>query len=133
MKNSLAAALALCLGYGLFTPCLADDDTLEKVVDGSLVVTRLGGAGAGMVLGMPVAAARQTIKLYKSWTTAAADKVGGSDLGPACAAASLVTLPVSMVAGTALGIYYGGKNGIVEGFNAPFSPASFSLDENIED
>lgn len=133
MKKSLAAALSLCMMLGTLTPALADDDALEKVVDGSLMVTRLGGVGAGMVIGPPVATLRETVKAYKEMTPGLADKVGGSDNGPVMLVSSVFTIPASMILGTLKGIYYGGKNGMIEGFNAPFGPASFSLDDDIED
>lgn len=126
-RQDLAKALILCLTMSITSPAFAGDDSLNKVVDGSLLVTRVGGVGAGLVFGTPVAAVRSTYKTYIDMTEAAADKVGSKDLGPSCLLASLVTVPASLVIGTAKGIYLGGKNALTHGFNEPFSPASLSL------
>ena len=127
-----AVTLSLFMALGTVAPALAaDQDALDKVVDGSLIVTRLGGLGAGLVIGCPIAAVRETASTYRSWTDTAADKVGGKmggkDSGPACALVSLVTLPAAMVVGGAKGIYYGTKNSFTHGFNEPFTQDSFSL------
>ena len=126
-RRDLAKALILCLIIGMTTPVLAADDTLDKVVDGSLVITRLGGVGAALVLGTPVATMRLALKSYIDFTESAAEKIGGKDLGPACLVASIVTLPAGLAVGTVKGLYYGSKNAFTHGFNEPFSPASFSL------
>lgn len=127
-----AAALAVVAMIGSFsTPAKAEQDGLEMVTQGSLMVTRVGGIGAGLVVGTPVAVVRQTFKTYVDYTQAAADKVGekvgGKDNGPVCAVVSLVTLPASLVVGGAKGVYYGAKNGFVNGFDKPFHPDSYSL------
>ncbi|MCC7528018.1 MAG: hypothetical protein IT342_05820, partial [Candidatus Melainabacteria bacterium] len=85
MKNLKAFALSAVMAAGLVTPALASDDGVEKVVDGSLIVTRMGGLGAGMVIGCPVAVTRQVVKSYKDLTEKCADKVGGHEFGPSCA------------------------------------------------
>lgn len=133
MKRMELAALAALMSLGMVAPAMAaDDDALDKVVGGSLWVTRLGGAGAGTVLGTPVAAGRQMYKAYTDWTPALADKVGGKDFGPACGLVSLVTLPAAVVWGGVTGPYYGAKNGIVHGFNEPFTHQSFSLGDDYD-
>lgn len=120
------------------SPALAKDEdgALDKSVQGGLMVTRVGGVGAGLVVGTPVAVVRETITSYIGLTGAAADKVGGAvggkDNGPACAVVSLVTAPAALVVGGAKGLYYGGKNGMLHGFNEPFSPASFSISKEID-
>lgn len=135
MKNSkLALLLSLCTTVGMFAPAAfaGDSEPLDKVVDASLVPTRAAGAVCGVLVGMPVAALRQTYKNYVSMTTSMADKIGGHECGPSCAVASIGTIPASIVVGTALGIYHGGKNGI-NGFNQPFNPQSFSVTKDYEE
>lgn len=127
VKNLKAFALSAVMAAGLVTPALASDDGVEKVVDGSLIVTRMGGLGAGMVIGTPVAVTRQVVKSYKDMTEKAADKVGGHEFGPSCALVSLVTVPAALVYGGATGVFYGSKNAFVHGFNEPFHPDSFSV------
>ncbi|MBI4534206.1 MAG: hypothetical protein HY711_09715 [Candidatus Melainabacteria bacterium] len=130
-KIGLAQALCLLAALGSISPVLAKDEPLDMAVDGSLMVTRMGGVGTGLVLGPPVASVKCSVKCYKDWTPALADKVGGKlggkDSGPVVGLVSLVTLPASLACGTGQGIYYGTKNAFTHGFNEPFSPASFSL------
>lgn len=131
-RFKLGAALAIVATLGSFSmPAMAEEEPLEMVTQGSLMVTRVGGIGAGLVIGTPVAVVRETYKTYVSYTQSAADKVGekfgGKDNGPVCAMVSLVTLPASMVVGGAKGVYYGTKNGVTGGFQQPFHPDSFSL------
>lgn len=128
VKSSfLAAAASLAMVIGTIAPALADDTPLDKVVEGSLLVTRVAGVGSGVVLGTPVGVVRTVVKEYIGMTGAVADKVGGKDCGPCCLLVSVGTIPASLVWGGAKGVYYGGKNGIMHGFNEPFSPASFCL------
>jgi hypothetical protein len=125
------AALAVVAIAGFNAPAMAESDGLEMATQGSLMVTRVGGVGAGLVIGTPVAVTKQVSKTYVNYTQAAADKVGGKvggkDNGPACAVVSLVTLPAALVVGGAKGLYYGTKNGVKGGFNTPFHPDSYSL------
>jgi hypothetical protein len=132
-----AAALAVVATMSSFAmPAMAEDEPLDMVTQGSLMVTRVGGIGAGVVIGTPVAVVRESFKSYVSFTQAAADKVGGKlggkDNGPVCAVVSLATLPASLVVGGAKGVYYGTKNGVCTGFNQPFHPDSYSLG-NLEE
>ena len=136
MKTSkLGVALALMAVMGISGPVAmaADEEPLEQVTQASLMPTRLGGIGAGVLVGTPVAVVRQSVKNSIDFTGAAADKVGepigGRDNGPVCLVCSLVTVPVGIVAGTFQGVYYGVKNGVVGGFQTPFHPDSFSLGE----
>lgn len=135
-RIGLAQALCFFVAIGSMSPAVANDESLDKVVDGSLIVTRVGGVGTGLVLGPPVASVKCSVKCYKDWTPALADKVGGKcggkDCGPVVGLVSLVTLPASLMCGTGKGIYYGSKNAFTHGFNEPFSPASFSLSK-LED
>lgn len=134
-RSNVAAALSLLFAIANLAPALAadGDSALEKSVQGGLMVTRVGGVGAGVVLGTPAAVVRETVSTYISMTGALADKAGGKDCGPCCALVSLVTIPGALVVGGAKGLFYGGKNGIMHGFNEPFSPASFSIAKELED
>lgn len=129
MKSSkIAVALASLLAFGSLVPALADDDgALDKAVNSSLIVTRIGGLGAAMVVGMPVAVVRETTRSYRGLTNTAADKVGGKDFGPSCLLVSFVTLPASLIVGGAKGTYLGGRNAVKHGFNEPFTPDSFKV------
>lgn len=131
-RSKLAGALSLIMAAGIMAPALADDEGLTKAVDGSLFVTRLGGLGAGWVLGTPVSVVRHTAKSYVAMTNSAADKVGGHDFGPSVALVSLATFPAAVIIGGAKGIYGGTQNALVHGFNEPFHPDSFSLG-NLEE
>ncbi len=126
-KSRLASALSLVMLAGLLAPAFAADEPLDKAVDGGLIVTRMGGLGAGMVVGVPVAVTRQVVKSYKDLTVKVADKVGGHEFGPSCALVSFVTAPAALVYGGATGAFYGSKNAFVHGFNEPFHPDSFSV------
>ena len=129
--SNLAAALSLLLSAGIIAPAFAADEPLQKAVDGSVMVTRVGGVGAGMVVGTPVAIVKQTVKSYVHMTKGLADKMpGGHDCGPCCLVASVATIPACLVVGPATGTYYGVKNGMKVGFSNPFSPQSFSLTDN---
>ncbi len=133
-RSNLAVAFSLLLMAATLAPAMAKDENsaLDKSVQGGLMVTRVGGVGAGVVVGAPVAVVRETISSYKSMTETLADKVGGKDNGLSCALVSLVTVPGAMVVGSVKGMYYGSRNGIMHGFQEPFSPASFSISKDIE-
>lgn len=132
-SRKLGALVALMAVLGTAMPAMAEDEPLDMVTQGSLMVTRVGGMGAGLVLGTPVAVIRESVKTCIDFTGAAADKVGepvgGKDNGPVCLVCSLVTVPVGLVVGSVKGLYYGTKNGVVTGFNQPFHPDSFSFGE----
>lgn len=135
MKNLVAlVALSIALGITAGPVSAADSASsgLERAVDGSLIVTRVGGVGASLVLGTPVAIVRDTLHHYKTWTPDLADKVGGKDFGPSMGLVSLATVPASMVWGSVTGTFHGSKNAFEHGFNEPFSPKSFSLGSDYE-
>ncbi|MBY0549769.1 MAG: hypothetical protein K2W95_21030 [Candidatus Obscuribacterales bacterium] len=131
-RTELAAAVAaLVMSFGVVAPAMAaDGDALDNVVGASMWPVRISAVGAGTVVGTPVAAVRQTVKAYRDWTPALADKVGGKDFGPSCGLVSLVTLPAAVVWGGVTGPYYGTKNGFVHGFNEPFTHQSFSMGDD---
>jgi len=136
--KKLSALFALCMALTSFAPAMAEgDDNLQKVVDGSLIITRVGGTGSALVLGTPIAATRRIASRYLGFTQTAADKVGGKiggkDCGPVCAVVSVFTIPAAILVGSAEGVYYSGKNSFDHGFNEPFSPASFSVTEGYKE
>src|SRR5687768_14932902 len=105
------------MALGAYAPAFAADDGLQQAVDGSLMVTRVGGVGAGLVLGTPVAVVRETRKTYVDMTEKVADKVGDHSFGPSVLLASVVTIPASLVLGGLKGVYFGGKNAMTSGFS----------------
>jgi hypothetical protein len=127
-SSKISIALAALVAMGSVAPAFADDDTgLDKAANASLIVTRVGGVGAAMVVGMPIAVVRETTRSYRGLTNSAADKVGGKDFGPSCLLVSLVTLPAAMFVGGAKGTYIGSRNAMKHGFNDPFNSDSFSV------
>jgi hypothetical protein len=127
--SKLVAALALVLSAGI-APAFAADEPLQQAVDSALVVTRVGGMGAGVAVGIPVATIRQTRKTYVNMTNGLSDKMGGHECGPCVLGASIFTLPAALVVGPATGAYYGMKNGVQQGWAKPFNPDSFSMAED---
>ena len=131
--KKFGALLALVATLAVSAPVRAADEPLDMVTQGSLMFTRVGGIGAGLVVGTPIAVVRESVKSYIDLTQGAADsvgeKMGGKDSGPVCLVVSLVTLPAGLLVGGAKGLYYGTRNGVVSGFNTPFHPDSFSLGE----
>jgi hypothetical protein len=127
-SSKIALALASLLAIGSLAPALAADDTgLDKAADASLIVTRVGAVGTAMVVGMPIAIARETTRSYRGLTNSAADKVGGKDFGPSCLLVSIVTLPAALFVGGAKGTYIGSRNAVTHGFHDPFASDSFSV------
>ena len=131
-KSNLVLILSLLMLALTSLPAMAAEEGLDKMVDGSLVVTRVGGVGAGLVFGTPVACVKESIKSVKDLTSSAADQVGGHEFGPAVLLVSVVTVPAGLVVGGVKGIYFGTKNALVHGFNEPFHPNSFSMG-NLEE
>lgn len=130
-RSNLALALSTFMALGTLAPAFAatadDNSGLDKAVNGSLIVTRIGGLGAAMVVGVPIAIVRETHKSFVSITNGTADKCGGHDFGPSCVLASFFSLPASLVVGGAKGTYVGTKNAVTHGFNEPFNTESFSV------
>lgn len=124
---SLAMSLVACAAAA--APAFASDDAMDKVTQGALLPTRVGGVAAGIVLGTPVAIVRESYQSYKDLTNAGAEQIHGKECGPACLLVSVFTLPAGLVVGTVKGTYYGLKNGIMDGFQTPFHPHSFSIGE----
>ncbi len=134
MKKLALVLLSLAMTAGMTAPAFAsssDNSPLSKVVQVYLFPVRVVAAGVGCVVGIPVAAVRDTYTQYVSMTTTCADKVGGHECGPSCLGVSLVTVPAAILIGSARGVYYGGYNGIM-GYNAPYAPSSFSVTKEYE-
>lgn len=131
-KSKLVLALALLMSVGNLLPAMAGEEGLDKSVDGSLMVTRVGGVGAGLMFGTPVACVKESIKSVKDLTSHAADQVGGHEFGPAVLLVSIATVPAGLMVGGVRGVYFGTKNAFVHGFNEPFHPNSFSMG-NLEE
>lgn len=133
MKKSLIAALSILTMAGTVAPAFAgDDDSLDKVINGSMMITRVGGLGTGIVIGTPVAVTRRTVTTYKTWTNDLADKAGGHEFGPSVALVSLVTAPAALVWGGLTGAFYGTKNAVTH-FNEPFSANTFSVQSDYDE
>jgi hypothetical protein len=127
--KKLAALVALSIALGITAAPVnaADKDGLDRAVDGSLIVTRVGGVGAGLAVGTPVAIVRDVLHMYSTWTPALADHVGVKDFAPSLALVSIATVPASLVWGGLTGTFHGGRNAFTKGFETPFHPNSFSL------
>jgi hypothetical protein len=152
--STLATLLSLATAIGIAAPMFAADKAATKVstpakvssssdattghpgldqaVEGGLMVTRVGGVGAALVLGTPVAIVRDTYKSYTTWTPQWADKFGGKDFAPSVALVSIASVPASLVWGTVSGTYHGTHNAFTKGFNEPFNPSSFSMSNDYE-
>jgi hypothetical protein len=134
--SKLAALLAMTIALGIGSPMFAAEgsgEPLETVVDGSMIVTRAGGVGTSLVVGTPVAIARDSYKYYTNWTQELADHVGGKDFGPSCALVSLVTLPAALTWGTVTGTYHGVRTGFTDGFQEPFNVKTFNVTKDYEE
>lgn len=125
--KKLNLVLVLALLASNLLPAIAGEEGLDKSVDGSLIVTRVGGVGAGLVVGTPVACIKESIKSVKDLTSHAADQVGGHEFGPSVLLVSVATVPAGLLVGGVKGVYFGTKNALVHGFNEPFHPNSFSM------
>ena len=124
---SLAMSIVACAAAA--APVFASDEAMDKVTQGALLPTRVGGVVAGIAVGTPIAVIRESVKSYKDLTNSAAEQIHGKECGPACLIVSLFTLPAGLVVGGVKGTYYGLKNGFMSGFQTPFHPDSFSLGE----
>lgn len=133
MKKSLIAALSMLTMASTVAPVFAaDDDSLEKVINGTMMITRVGGLGTGIVIGTPVAMTRRTVSTYKAWTNELADQVGGHEFGPSVLLVSLVTAPAAVAWGGLTGAFYGTRNAVSH-FNEPFSANTFSVQDDYDE
>ncbi len=130
---SFLAALALTLPVIAPAPALADDGLKDMTMNTVLFPIKAVGIGAGMVVGIPVAITRRASVRSMEFTDTFADKIGGHEHIPPRAMASLAGIPFGIIVGTGEGVYYGGKNAIVNGSEKPFCLGSFSLESEMTD
>lgn len=127
-KKLISMAMSVMAITAMAAPVMAaDDETMEKVTQGALLPTRVGGVVAGTVIGTPIAIVRESYKSYVDLTSKAAEEIKAKDCGPACLLVSVFTLPAGLIVGGVKGTYYGLKNGFMDGFQTPFHPDSFSI------
>ena len=128
MKKQIMSLALAALSTGLsVAPAFAADDNLDCVTSISMMPVRLGGVATGVVIGTPVAVARESYKSFLDLTGAGAEQIHAKDCAPACLLVSVFTLPASLVLGTVKGSYYGVKNGVLKGFSTPFNSESISM------
>ena len=131
MKKLAATLAAIILSAGSVAPAFADDNK-DMLKNTAMLPVRLAAVTAGMAVGIPVAIMRSASNHVIDYTNDMADKIGGHDSFPPVAMASVLSVPFGLIAGTADGVYYGGKNAISSGYEKPFSTASFSLDSEYK-
>ncbi len=130
---SFLAALALTLPVVAPAPAQADEDLKDMTMNTVLFPIKAVGIGAGMVVGIPVAITRRASVRSMEFTDSFADNIGGHEHIPPRAMASLVGIPFGILVGAGEGVYYGGKNAIVNGSDKPFCLGSFSLESEMMD
>lgn len=129
MKKSLYTLLAaLALTSTLSGPAKAEDSK-EMATNAAWFPVKAVLVGSGMVVGIPVAITRRCSNRCLEYTRNFADNIGGKEHIPPMFFASFMGIPFGLIAGTAEGVYYGGKNAIVNGAGEkPFQLATFSLE-----
>ncbi len=129
MKKSISAFLAaLALASTLNAPAQAED-TKTMATNAAWFPVKALVVGSGMVIGIPVAITRRSSNRCLEYTRNFADNIGGKEHIPPMVFASLMGIPFGLISGTAEGVYYGGKNAIVNGSSEkPFQLATFSLE-----
>lgn len=127
MKKSAIVVLA-ALAMSLNLPCWADgSDSGSMLKNSAMFPVRALAVGSAIVLGTPIALARQTTVRIRQYTSEFADKIGGHEDFPPNFFASFLSVPCGLIVGTGEGLYYGGKNAIENGADKPFSLESFSF------
>jgi hypothetical protein len=134
VKKSAASILALVtVAVASALPALADDnDYTTMAKNTAMFPVRTLALGSGMVVGCPVAVLRRVSNRCIEYTGNMADKIGGKNNLPPVLFASVLGVPFGLVAGSAEGMYYGGKNAITNCVEHPFSKDSFSLGNELE-
>ncbi|MBI1269805.1 hypothetical protein GC174_05180 [bacterium] len=112
-------------------PCLAAD-AQEMAKGYAMFPVKALAIGTGTVVGIPIAITRRASSRSVEFTQNFADQIGGHENIVPSAFAMLMGVPFGLLVGTGEGVYYGGKNGIVNGYESPFSLSSFSLDTDLE-
>ena len=130
-KSTFSALAAVAFTIGSVLPACADEP-MSMLKNTAMFPVRALGVGSGIVVGTPVAVTRRVSNRCIGYTQTFADKIGGKDSLPPVLFASVLGVPFGVLAGSAEGVYFGGKNGIVHGSEKPFSKESFSLGEELE-
>jgi len=129
----VAAAITLGLSAA---PALADDkgggEVSSMAKSAAWFPVQAAGVGAPWVVGTPIAITRQVAVRIRTLNGEAADKIGGKEHIHPNLFASIYSIPVGTIIGTAEGTYLGAKNAIGHGVEHPFSLDSFSLGDDIE-
>lgn len=124
---ALLTSVAACAG-----PALAETDFNGMAKNTAMFPVRTLALGSGLVVGCPVAVVRRVSNRCIEYTGNMADKIGGKNNLPPVLFASVLGVPFGVVAGSAEGVYYGGKNAISNCIEHPFSKESFSLGSELE-
>ena len=114
-------------------PCFAQ--SAQEMAKGyAMFPVKALAIGSGALVGIPVAIVRRSSSRSIEFTQNFADyeKTGGHENIVPSAFAMILGLPFGLIVGTGEGVYYGGKNAINNGYESPFSLASFSLDSDLE-
>ncbi len=130
-KSTLSALAAAAVTIGSVLPACADEPK-DMLKNTAMFPVKALAISTGMVVGTPVAVTRRVSNRCIEYTQTFADKIGGKDSLPPVLFASVLGVPFGVIAGSAEGIYFGGKNSIVHGSDKPFSKESFSLGESLE-
>lgn len=112
-------------------PCFAAD--AQEMAQGyAMFPVKALAIGSGTVVGIPIAITRRASSRSVEFTQNFADQIGGHENIIPSAFGMLMGVPFGLLVGTGEGVYYGGKNAITNGYETPFSLASFSLDSDLE-
>lgn len=132
MKKSAFSFLALVALATSSLPAFADSDYGTIAKNTAMLPVRTLALGSGLAIGCPVAVLRRVSNRCIEYTGNMADKIGGKDNLPPVLFAGVLGVPFGLIAGSAEGVYYGGKNAINNCVEHPFSKDSFSLGNELE-
>lgn len=126
MLNKLASSfiLASALVGTLVAPSFADGDTFKNIVTFPVKVV---GTGAGVVVGVPLGAFKDSVKGSIKASRAVAGKLGNEDNSGCMLFGSILGGPVGFVGGGAYGCFDGAVHGAKEGYSKPFSKDTFTF------
>ncbi len=126
MLKKLASSfiLASALVGTLVAPSFADDDTFKSIV---IFPVRVVGTGAGMAVGVPLGAFKDSVKGYIKASKATAGKLGNEDNGGCQFFGQVLGGPFGFVGGGAYGMFDGAVHGAKEGYSKPFSKDTFTF------
>jgi hypothetical protein len=122
-KIAFSLVLAAGLGGATIAPSFASDDTFQDIV---LFPVKAVGSGFGLVLGIPLGAAKDSVKGGWSGTTFVAKALGNEDGTGQQVVGSVIGGPVGFVGGAAYGMFDGAVHGAKSGFSSPFGKDSFT-------